>query len=85
MNNNSQKLKLINNFASITPSDDFCEVIKEGVTESTEEKKLKEARKIAIKEVAEVRPDSPNFMKPNEYFDIEQSSDYRETGEFSKK
>ena len=45
MNNNPQKLKLINNFASLTPSDDFCEVIKEGVTESTEEKKLKEARK----------------------------------------
>ena len=82
MNSNPQKLKLINNFASLTPSDDFCEVIKDGITESSEEKKLNEARSKAIKEVAEIRLDGPNFL---DYFDIEQSSEYRETGEFSKK
>ena len=44
INSNPQKAKLINNFASMTPSDDFCEVIKEGLTESSEEKKPKEIK-----------------------------------------
>ena len=68
----------------MTPSDDFCEVMKDGITESSEEKKLKDLRTNDYKKV-EVKPDSPNFMKPSEYFDIDQSSDYRETGEFPKK
>ena len=68
--NNPQKLKLINNFASLTPSDDFCEVMKDGITESSEEKKLKDLRTNDYKKV-EVKPDSPNFIKPSEYFDID--------------
>ena len=43
-------MTLHNNFANITPSDDFCEVSKEGVEESLEERKLIEARKKAQKE-----------------------------------
>ena len=37
-------MTLLNNFATLTPSDDFCEVTKEGLEESFEEKRLKEAK-----------------------------------------